>query len=133
MSLMHLQLKDYQKLENEYGRAVGTMLLESVAQFTRTSLREMDLLGKLELGTFVAMLPGSSGDEAELVGKRVRTAIANCSIPMGGKPLCLEMQYGVATVAPDDDAERMMLRTRRMFEESIEAEQQVASAGQEPL
>jgi diguanylate cyclase len=122
LSLIYLQVKDYQELENEYGNAVGAMLLESVAQFTRSSLREMDLLGKHELGTFVVMLPGSSESEAKLVGKRVQTAIADCAIPLRGEPLSLEIQWGVAIVTPDDDVKRMMARARQAMEEAIETE-----------
>ncbi len=124
LSLIHLQVKGYQELENEYGNAVGTMLLESVAQFTKSSLREMDLLGKLDLGTFVVLLPGSSENEANLVGNRVHAAIASCSIPLGNEPLSLEIQWGVATVAPDDDARRMLARARQLMEESIASSQE---------
>ena len=95
LSLMHLQVEGYQELESEYGSAVGTMLLESVAQFTKSSLREMDLLGKLDRGTFVVMLPGSSETEAKLVGRRVQTAIASCAVPLGSDPLSLKMQWGL--------------------------------------
>ena len=40
LSLMQLQVKGYQELESEYGSAVGAMLLESVAQFTKSSLQK---------------------------------------------------------------------------------------------
>ena len=49
---MHLHVKGYEALELEYGDAVGQLILDSVAQFVRNTLRDMDLLSKLELGEF---------------------------------------------------------------------------------
>lgn len=124
LSVMHLQVKDYPELENEFGSAVGTMLLESVAQFTKSALREMDLLGKLERGRFVVMLPGSSESEAILVGTRLQTAIAGCDIPLGGETFSLQIQWGVATAAADDDSRRIMARARQVMEQSFETDLQ---------
>ncbi len=128
LSVMHLQVKDYPKLASEYGDAVGHLLLDSVTQSTMASLRDMDLLGKFESGSFIVMLPGSSGSEANLVAMRVQSAIANCVIPLGGKKLSLELHLGLTTVQPDDDVKRMMARAKQEMEETIKAEA-VAAGG----
>lgn len=118
LSVMQISILDFTQLTNEYGDAVGKLLLDSVAQFIRSSLRDMDLLGQLEPGDFVVMLPGSSEKEAKMVGRRVQTAISNCVIPLGGKQLRLEVSHGVADVYPDDDAESMVARAGQMMPES---------------
>ncbi len=120
LSVMRIRLKDYANLEKEYGNAVGLLLLDSVAQFIRNTLRDMDLLAKLELGEFVVMLPGSSGREAMLVGARVQAAIANCVIPIGDQKMRLEVQQGVTDVEPDDEVQSMMARAKQMMEEQVE-------------
>ena len=112
LSSMHISLYNYTGLEKEYGTAVGKLLLDSVAQFIRTSLRDMDLLAKLEPGEFGVMLPGSGAKEASMVAKRIQTAISNCAIPLGGKELQLEVTIGSAEVEPDDDADSMMDRAK---------------------
>ena len=76
LCVMHLRVKDYARLENTYGQAVGQLLLDSVATFIRSTLRDMDLLGKYDRDEFVVMLPGSSENEAKQVGRRVKTAIS---------------------------------------------------------
>ena len=117
LSIMHIHVKDYENLVQEYGDAVGQLLLDSVAQFIRSTLmRDMDLLGRLRDGHFVVMLPGSSEKEANAVGKRVQEAIANCTIPLGEKKLRLELQLGVTDVYPADDSESMMARAVQMVE-----------------
>lgn len=122
LSVMQISIKEYAKLATEYGDAVGKLLLDSVAQFIRSSLRDMDLLGQLEPGDFIVMLPGSSEKEAKMVGRRVETAISNCVIPLGGKQLRLEVSHGVADVYPDDDAESMIERAEQMAKTKQPAE-----------
>jgi diguanylate cyclase (GGDEF)-like protein len=122
LSLIHLQVRGYLELESEYGTAVGGMLLDSVAQFIRFSLRDMDLLGKLEPGDFVVMLPGSSKSEAKLVGNRVQTSISNCAIPLGNEQLSLDINWGIATVSPDDDSTQLLARAQQKMELSQNTE-----------
>jgi diguanylate cyclase len=122
LSLIHLQVRGYQELESEYGTAVGGMLLDSVAQFIRSSLRDMDLLGKLEPGDFVVMLPGSSKSDAKLVGNRVQTSIANCAVPLGNEQLSLDINWGVATISPDDDSTQLLARAQQKMEMSQNTE-----------
>lgn len=110
LSVMRIGIRDFKNLALEYGDAVGHLLLDSVAQFIRSSLRDMDLLGQLEPGQFVVMLPGSSEKEALIVGTRVESAISNCAIPLGDKQLKLSVEYGVTDVYPDDDASSMIER-----------------------
>ena len=76
----------------------------------------MDLLGKLEPGDFVVMLPGSSKSEAKLVGNRVQTSIANCAIPLGNEQLSLDINWGIATVSPDDDSTQLLARAQQKME-----------------
>lgn len=125
LSVMQISLLGYNELEQEYGDAVGHLLLDSVAQFIRGSLRDMDLLGQLKAGDFVVMLPGSSEKEAKMVGSRVQSAISNCVIPLGGKQLKMEVAHGVADVYPDDEAETMIDRAGQMI---VAAQEPAASA-----
>ncbi len=110
LSVMHLSVKDYKNLEQLYGQAVGALILDSVAQFVRSTLREMDLLCKLDMGEFAVMLPGSSQTESKLVGSRMQMAISNCTLPLGDKQLRLEIEWDVTDVEPDDDAESILAR-----------------------
>ena len=119
---MQISICEYLSLEKEYGDAVGHLLLDSVAKFIRSSLRDMDLLGQLSPGDFIVMLPGSSEKEAKMVGRRVDMAISNCVIPLGGKQLRLEVVHGVTDVYPDDDADGMIERAHQMAHQGKEAE-----------
>ncbi len=121
LSVMYLGINDFVSLEEEYGNAVGKLLLESVAQFIRSTLRDMDLLGKLSNGEFIVMLPGSTEQEAKLVGNRVEEAVASCVIPLGGKNLRLGISQAVTEVKPDDEAATMIARAKTSVNQQVEA------------
>jgi diguanylate cyclase (GGDEF)-like protein len=123
LSVLFVRIKDFASLENNYGIAVGNFLLDSVAQFIRGSLRDMDLLGRLEEGDFVVMLPGSSEREAKLVGSRVQSSISNCTIPLGGQKVRLNVLQGVTDVYPDDDAEKMIQRSEEVMLDNFAKQQ----------
>ena len=115
---MNLHVTDYADLASTYGDAAGELILESVAGFIRSTLREMDLLGCFDAGDFGVMLPGSSENEARLVGKRIQTAISNCVIPLGKTKLRLGISIGVSSIEPDDDANELMERAKVLMARS---------------
>lgn len=122
VSVLHYRVKDYAALENSYGNAVGELLLDALAIFIRSTLRDMDLLGKLSPGEFVVMLPGTSRSAAKIVGQRVKTSISLCPIPLGEQQIRLQLDMGVASVHADDDAASVLAHAKQDLETASAAE-----------
>lgn len=118
ISVLHFRVKDFQKIENAYGDAVGTLLLDSLAAFIGSTLRDMDLLAKLDAGEFAVLLPGSSTSAAKIVGQRVKTSISHCPVALGSQNFRLELDLGVAGVELGDDAALTMTRAKQLMEAS---------------
>ncbi len=112
LSLLQLRVRNYRQLVLEYGDAVGMLFLDTVAQLAVNILRDMDLLAKLNDGNLVAMLPGSSEKEAEIVGSRIQRALTQYKIPLSNINLPLELELGATDIYPGDDAGSMMARAR---------------------
>jgi diguanylate cyclase len=112
LSLLQLQVDDFQSISQRYGKAAASLAIDSVATFFHSALREMDLLAQLDGGEFVAMLPGSTTAEATQVVKRMQTAVANCTFPIGDKKVQLQFTHGVAQLQPNETAERLMARAK---------------------
>jgi diguanylate cyclase len=121
LSVLHFRVKDYEKLETTYGTAVGSLLLDSLATFITSTLRDMDMLGKLDAGEFVVMLPGSSASAARIVGQRVKASISQCPVVFGSQQIRLDLDLGVTGVQPDDDAARALARAKKAMELSLGA------------
>jgi len=119
LTLMYLHVAGYSKLTQEFGSAVSDLILDSVTQFIGSTLRDMDLLGKLEPGEFIVMLPGSNAKEANLVGTRVQTAISNCTIPTENRRVPLVVKQSVTEVQPHDDAESLIKRSKQLLIDEV--------------
>ncbi len=122
ISVVRFRVKEFDRLETNYGSAVGMLLLDSLATFISSTLRDMDLLGKLEVGEFVVMLPGSSASAAKIVAQRVRSSISLCPIPMGAQQIRLDLDLGVVNVQPDDDAASAIVRAGDELDAAVAAE-----------
>jgi diguanylate cyclase len=119
LAVLHFRVRDYSTLETSYGNAVGALLLDSLATFITSTLRDMDMLGKLDEGEFVVMLPGSSASAARIVGQRVKASISQCPVALGAQQIRLELDLGVAGVQADDDPPRALARAKKAMELSL--------------
>lgn len=124
ITLLHFRVRDFNDLENTYGNAVGSLLIESLASFLQATLRDMDLLARLDGGELIVMLPGSSASAAKIVGQRVRTSISLCPVPLGDHQIRLDLEMGVASVQSGDDAAAAMESARADLESTAVAEAQ---------
>jgi diguanylate cyclase len=116
LSIMHLRVDDFVTIRAQYGKSIAHMTLDSVALFTQSSLREMDLLARLEDGEFAVLLPGSTLTEASQVAKRLQTTAANCAIPMQDKKSRLQVTHGIAELRPNETAALLMARAKSAVE-----------------
>jgi len=126
LSVMHLQVKDYAALENAVGKQAGQLLLDSVAEFILSSIRDMDLLGKYDHDEFVVMLPGSTESEAKHIGRRIKSTLQNCIVPLGASQVRLETHVGISHVQPGDDADALIARSRRVMLAAATLDREVA-------
>jgi diguanylate cyclase len=136
ITLLYFRVKDFKKLEHIYGNAIGALLIDSLSSFIQSTLRDMDLLGRLENGELIVMLPGSTESASRIVGQRVKTSISLCPIPLGEQQVRLDLDMGVATVQPSEDAPMAMVAARAAMEAATLAEAQeqhhAAAAHAEP-
>ena len=130
ITLVHFRVREFGELENTYGNAVGVLLIDSLASFVQSTLRDMDLLARLEGGELIVMLPGSSASAAKIVGQRVRTSISLCPVPLGDHQIRLELDMGVSSVQPGEDAVAAMESARADLDATaaVEAQQRLQDA-----
>ncbi|MCA9235628.1 MAG: diguanylate cyclase, partial [Planctomycetales bacterium] len=112
LSVVCMQVTDFDKLETAYGEAVGDLILDSVVAFTRGCLRDMDLLARLHRGMFAMLLPATECDDGLAVGRRIQSALTTAPLPIGGKELRLGVELGAAAVRSNDNAAAVLARAR---------------------
>jgi diguanylate cyclase len=107
---------------------VAHLALDSVALFTQSVLREMDLLARLDDGEFIVLLPGSTLSEATQVAKRLQTAAANSVYPLQNEKTHLRVTHGIADLRPNETAQMLMARAKAAVEAEASPQSQLVNS-----
>jgi diguanylate cyclase (GGDEF)-like protein/PAS domain S-box-containing protein len=75
MSLMMLDLDDFAKFNEKFGREAGDALLKKVAGILKETLRPGDIISRQSQDQFLAILPEIKRDEALALAKTLKDAI----------------------------------------------------------
>jgi diguanylate cyclase len=124
LAVAYLRIKNFDEICVKYGDAVGSHVIEVIASFIRSSLRDMDILGRVDNDAVALLLPGNSASAAHIVAERVRASISRCALPLGDRSMRVDLDLGTAEAQPADSSEVLV---RRAFEE-IESSLETAAA-----
>lgn len=80
LSLIVLDIDRFGEINEQYGEAIGDLVLQVVARECQYSVRDVDFVGRLESDLFALLLPETMLDGAELVAERIRIAVDEMQI-----------------------------------------------------
>jgi diguanylate cyclase (GGDEF)-like protein/PAS domain S-box-containing protein len=101
LSLLMMDIDQFKKVNDIYGHEAGDMVLQQVAAVLKSSLREIDILGRIGGEEFAVLLPGTSLHEAAILAGRVQQTIADTSVDVPGASLTITISIGVAVVGDE--------------------------------
>jgi PleD family two-component response regulator len=110
---MHLKIDEYDVISQKYGAGFARQLSDIAEPVLNKTLREMDVLAKLDLGEFVIMLPGKTQNEAGLAAKKMRSAMSTCVLPLADRDVQLQFTEGIAELKPNEMAQELLARARQ--------------------
>lgn len=124
LSLIAVDIDNFQEINETYGREIGNDVLMLVAQAIREKSRPYDGVGRYEDAIFLLPLPGVIGQDAEKIAERILRGILNTNIALlDGTALTVVISAGVVssvriTVATEMDiliekAREVVLRLKR--------------------
>lgn len=97
LSLIALNIDNFKAVNDKYGENVGNDVLAVVAQGIREKSRPYDGVGRYEADTFVIVLPGVIGQDAERIAERLLTTILNTEISLlDGTNVHVKLSAGIA-------------------------------------
>lgn len=82
LSLIALDIDNFKAINERHGESIGNDVLTVIAQGIREKSRPYDGLGRYEDDTFLLILPGVIGQDAEKVAERILNGIRNTSISL---------------------------------------------------
>jgi len=116
LSLIALDIDNFKAINERHGRDIGNDVLTVVAQAIREKSRPYDGVGRYEDDTFLLILPGVIGQDAEKIAERILKAIFNTNISLlDGTAVSVNLSAGVASathITPSTEVEFLIQRAR---------------------
>ncbi len=98
LSLIALEIDNFEAIQHQFGEAVSNDVLSVIAQAIREKSRLYDEIGKYEGSTFLIILPGVIGQDAEKVTSRILNDIRNTEVSlMDGTNLAIKVSAGIVS------------------------------------
>jgi diguanylate cyclase (GGDEF)-like protein len=102
-----LDIDHFKSINDDYGHAMGDVILVRVADLCRGALRETDLVGRIGGEEFMLVIDGATPEGALVTAERVRDAIASAH-PVAPGVRTITASLGVATFHPGTDCRSLM-------------------------
>lgn len=120
LSVLTLSLTNLQAVRNEHGDTAADEVVLSVSQLLRDQIRWADLVGRLDNGDFIFVLPETDQAAAEALAGKIARQLSEFTLPAlpGLRP---EGSFGVANWRRGDDANLLIKRATQALGEAIEA------------
>ena len=98
LSLIALDIDNFQEINEKHGREIANDVLVLVAQAIREKSRPYDGAGRYEDAIFLIPLPGVIGQDAEKIAERILRGILNANISLlDGTALTVVISVGVVS------------------------------------
>lgn len=102
-ALMMLDLDLFKLVNDNYGHAVGDLVLQRFAALIRQTLRQIDSIGRLGGEEFAVILPDSDLAAALEAGERLRQALEAETIQCDTSKIHITTSIGLTPLHPDDE------------------------------
>ncbi len=98
LSLIALDIDNFDAIKNQFGENVSNDVLSVIANAIREKSRPYDEIGRYEGSTFLIILPGVIGQDAEKVTVRILKDIQNTEISLlDGRNLAVKVSAGIVS------------------------------------
>jgi len=98
LSLIALDIDNFTSINDQFGENIGNDVLAVVAQGIREKSRPYDGVGRYDADTFLIILPGVIGQDAEKVAERILKAILNTDVSLlDGRNVHVKLSAGIAS------------------------------------
>ncbi len=98
LSLLFLDLDHFKRVNDTYGHSAGDVVLRTIADMVRGSVRREDILVRRGGEEFILIMPHADQDEALAVAERLRESIGAMTIKLpDGQEIRQTVSIGVAT------------------------------------
>lgn len=120
LSVVTLSLTNLQRLRAEHGDAAADEAILNISQLLRDQIRWADMLGRLDNGDFIFVLPETDQPAAEALAGKIARQLREHRLPaLAGQGA--EGSFGIASWRRGDDARLLVKRANEALARALEA------------
>jgi eukaryotic-like serine/threonine-protein kinase len=98
-----MDIDHFKEINDYYGHATGDAVLRQLVDVVTLLGRPSDLFARIGGDEFAILLPGSDREDCLALADRLRQAVAEAQIEVGGLSIPVTASLGVAMLADEDD------------------------------
>lgn len=95
-SLIMCDIDHFKRINDSYGHAAGDLVIKSVAEIIRKSLRSTDIAGRYGGEEFAILLLDTTEDQAGYLAERIRRKIEQTEVVYNNQKIKFTMSFGLA-------------------------------------
>jgi diguanylate cyclase len=116
-ALLVMDVDHFKNVNDNYGHDAGDEALKLIVQSIRSTLREVDLVGRIGGEEFSVFLPGVPPERAFVVAERIRETVKAANFCPAGAPYNLSISIGGVTYLRSTSfSELFKLADRRLYD-----------------
>lgn len=110
LSLVLFDLDDFKRVNDTYGHPAGDVVLRSISDVLRRTVRAFDVCCRYGGEEFVVVLPGSDADDASTTAHRVRLAVESHRVALrtGEAPVRVTLSAGCVSLGANDTVDDLI-------------------------
>ncbi|HEV8266223.1 MAG TPA: diguanylate cyclase [Gemmatimonadales bacterium] len=112
-AVLFLDLDNFKQVNDQFGHEAGNEVLKNTAKACGAHVRTTDVAGRYGGDEFVVVLVGTGKDGAQVVGEKVRVAVAEMGERLGYPQGLVTASIGVAEYRPDKEFEDVLVAADR--------------------
>ena len=101
-SILVIDIDEFKQVNDNYGHAVGDMVVKQLADTIVQSTRDVDIVGRIGGDEFAAILPETSVNDGAILAERLRLNFVRQPIPVLAETLNFTISIGIADLSELD-------------------------------
>lgn len=110
LSLMMIDADHFKAINDCFGHDGGDQTLVNLGATLKFAFREVDLVGRLGGEEFAALMPNTGPEEAQAIAERIRKAVEQSALILGGNEVQLTVSIGVASLRGGEVEGKQLLK-----------------------
>ena len=104
LSVIMLDIDHFKHVNDDYGHAIGDVVIERFSEIVSATIRDDDIFGRLGGEEFALVLPDTDSEGAVVLAERIRQAIAAASFDADGVSFKITVSLGVGIPSAEEDS-----------------------------